>query len=118
METLPVLRYVSLSLCWDELKLRTLHVEIEVRCVSHLHDVHFQPVVRPGAEFKFTHLVVKREVSDVDITTAANYCWREPGTWSVRSQDDFGFKQVKSSTWEQFLRTDEKRFTQGKWDIK
>lgn len=69
--TLPVCYYVSLRLCWDEFKLRTLHVEIEVRRVSHLHDIHFQSVVSPGAELQLTHLVIKREVSYVYITTAA-----------------------------------------------
>lgn len=108
--TLPVLKHVSLSLCGDELKLGTLHVEIEVRRVSHLHDVHFQSVVSPGTELQFTHLVIKREVSDVDITTAAKNCGREPGTSSIRSQDDFGFEHIQSTTWKQLLRANKKRF--------
>lgn len=80
MKNLPVLGYVSLSLGRDKLKLGTLHVEIKVCCISHLNNVHFKSVVCPGTEFKLTNLVVKREVSDVDVAATAKYSWGVPRT--------------------------------------
>ena len=51
-------------------------------------------MVSPGTELEFTHLVVKREVRNVNITTASKDSGREPGATSIRSQDDFGFEQI------------------------
>lgn len=92
--TLPVFCHVSLSFCRDEFKLGALHVEIKVCWVSHLHNVYFQPVVSPGTELEFTHLVIKWEVRNVYIATASKDSGCEPGATSIRSQDDFGFEQI------------------------
>lgn len=75
MKNLFVFGYVFFSFGRDKFKFGIFYVEIKVCCILYLNNVYFKFVVCLGIEFKFINLVVKWEVSDVDVVIIVKYSW-------------------------------------------
>lgn len=50
--------------------------------------------ISPGAKFKFTFLVVKGEIADVNFADAVNLCWSKPLCISIVLQSCFCVKVI------------------------